>query len=280
MPESTASDTSATAFDGAGRALASAPGAWSVAVVDAASDEVLFAHRPEVVLPTASSAKVLALVAAAVAIESGDADPVTLLRRGAVEPVSDSGLWQHLRVDALSFDDVAYLVGVFSDNLATNVLLAYLGGVDRVEEVAARLGVRGIRLLDIVRDERAAEHPDTLSRGSARAYADLFARLARREVGEPAASERVLAWLRDGVDMSMVASAFGLDPLAHSAPDRAVALWHKTGTDLGVRADSGLVSARGRKIAYSCLVEFDDAYRDDVLRVMRMVGSGIRAELR
>ncbi|RZI87745.1 MAG: hypothetical protein EOO67_13950, partial [Microbacterium sp.] len=78
VPESTASDTSVTAFDGADRALASAPGAWSVAVVDAASDEVLFAHRSEVVLPSASSAKVLALVAAAVAIDAGDADPVTL----------------------------------------------------------------------------------------------------------------------------------------------------------------------------------------------------------
>ncbi len=254
----------------------SAPGRWSVAVVDLARGE-LYSHEPDRVLRTASSAKLLVLVAAAVAIERGDADPGEPLRRGAVPPVGDSGLWQHLRVDVLDLDDVARLVGAVSDNLATNVLIRRLGGVDRVARAAEDLGIAGIVLHDVVRDERGATDPPTLSTGSARGYADLFARLARDELAGAAVSRRVLDWLRDGIDLSMVAGAFGLDPLAHGAPDRGVRLWHKTGSDTGVRADSGLVIARGGAWAYSCLVNFDDADRDDVLSVMRAVGDGIRS---
>lgn len=260
--------------------LAAAPGSWSLAVLDA-DGRALLTHDDEAVRPVASSAKVLLLVAAAAAIERGDLDPDEPLRRSSVAAVADSGLWQHLRVDALPADDVARLVGSVSDNLATNVLLARLGGAGAVADEARRRGIAGIALHDFVRDERTASDPATLGTATAGALARLFATLAPAgggddEAGGPVAS-RVRGWLRDGADLSMVAGALGLDPLAHTAPDRGVALWHKTGTDTGVRADSGVIAVDGVVRAYSCLVEFDEADRDAVLAVMRAVGTGIRA---
>lgn len=247
-------------------------------------DRELIAHDPDRMLPTASSAKVLVLLAAAIAMERGELDPAERLDRDDVAPVGDSGLWQHLAQRDLAADDVARLIGTVSDNLATNVLIARLGGIDAVTRSAAERGVTGIRLHDIVRDARGPDHPATLSTGSARAYTALYARLWRDELGGPAVDARVRGWLRDGVDTSMVAAAFGLDPLAHAAPDRQVALWHKTGSDTGVRADSGIVAVGERVAVWSCLVQWrpseGDPERAGVLAGMRAIGDEILRALR
>ncbi len=258
--------------------LEEAPGTWSVTVVTPDGGEV-FGWQPDRVLRTASSAKVLVLIAAADAVDDGRLALDEQLSRAAVAPVGDSGLWQHLRTESLPVEDVARLIGTVSDNLATNVLTERLEGTATVAAVATELGIHGIDLLDIVRDHRGPADPPTLSRGSSLAYARLFARLAAGSVRNAAVSERVLGWLGDGADLSMVASAFGLDPLAHTHADRGIRLVHKTGTDRGVRADSGVVTRDGRPLAYSCLVEFADADRDAVLRTMRAVGDAVRTAL-
>jgi beta-lactamase class A len=76
----------------------------------------------------------------------------------------------------------------------------------------------------------------------------------------------------------MVASAFGLDPLAHVRPDRGLRLRHKTGTDDGVRAEAGLLDGPEASLAYAVLARFDDERRDEVLGVMRSLGGAIRAQ--
>jgi hypothetical protein len=55
-----------------------------------------------------------------------------------------------------------------------------------------------------------------LSWGTAGDLAALMSGLARGSVVSPAASARVDSWLATGVDLSMVASGFDLDPLAHT----------------------------------------------------------------
>jgi beta-lactamase class A len=242
---------------------------WGVAVRDAATGEVLAAANPDLVLPSASVGKLLLLVAAA------RCDGDLLLRRDAVPPVADSGLWQHLRADALTLHDCAALVGAVSDNLATNVLLEHVG-LDAVQRVADELGLRATALHDVVRDVRGPQHPPQLSSGSAGELSDLLARLHR---GEVAGSVQVLRWLAAGTDLSMVASAFGLDPLAHVDLDRGLLLRNKTGTDTGVRAEVGVVTAR-RAHAYAVLASWDGPdRRDDVLSAMRAVGEALRAQV-
>ncbi|GAA5034172.1 serine hydrolase [Microbacterium fluvii] len=246
-------------------------------------------ERPQVIaeldadaeLPSASAAKILVLLAASAGVEDAQLRIDEPLDRRRVAPVGDSGLWQHLASDALPLGDAATLVGAVSDNLATNVLIDRLGGVDAVEAVAVEMGIEGVHLHDIVRDGRMPQHPPALSTGTARGYATLMSRLAMADGIRPAVADRVVGWLAAGTDLSMVAAAFGLDPLAHTAPDRGMALVNKTGTDEGVRVDLGLVRGPRGVVAYASLAHWQpsagDPERDAVLESMRTLGAQVSA---
>jgi beta-lactamase class A len=237
---------------------------WGVCLRDAATGQVLAEHRPGAVLPTASVGKLLLLLEVA----GGGHDLDTPVRRGSVAPVADSGLWQHLRADALSVHDAAVLVAAVSDNLATNVLLRHVG-LDAVDRLGERLGLVHTRLHDVVRDVRGPQHPPTLSSGTAGELSRLAVHVHDvRQVRE---------WLTAGADLSMVASAWGLDPLAHAGVDRGLRAWCKTGTDVGVRADVGVLAGPRRAVAYAVLTDGPDARRDDVLAAMAEVGRAVRA---
>ncbi|MGH3347703.1 MAG: serine hydrolase [Nocardioides sp.] len=245
--------------------------AWSVQVRRAGGD-VLAEHEPERLLRTASVGKVFLLMRVAELIETGQLDPGELLDRDDGPAVADSGLWQHLDTQRLPVADAARLVGAVSDNWATNVLLARVG----IESL--RVGRWGSALHDYVRDERRPEHPPTLSEGCAADWVEVF-------LGLPDGSP-VLDWVSLGVDLSMVGSAFGLDPLAHLEPDRGVRLWSKTGTSDGVRADVGLVDidnqGEGTRTAYAAICNWPaerEDLRDEVLTAMRGIGDAIREPL-
>jgi beta-lactamase class A len=254
---------------------------WSGCVRDAASGAVVDSHEAGRVLPTASVGKVLLLVELARAFSARELDRLAPVHRGA-ERVADSGLWQVLDAASLTASDAARFVGAVSDNLATNVLLDVVG-LDAVARTAASIGLRDVALLDRVRDRRGPEHPPMLSRGSAAELSELAARLHRGRVIDPAVCADVTGWLALGADLSMVAGAFGLDPLAHREPDRGTTLWNKTGTDAGVRADVGVVAAGERALAYAVVAQWSDESaphtRDDVLAAMRSVGERLRAGL-
>ena len=110
------------------RALAGTPDVrWSVRVVDVATGREVFSHDAATVLPTASVGKVLLLVETARQVEAGELDPAQPLPRLAEDDVQDSGIWQFMAADRLCVADLAHLVGIMSDNLATNVLLRRVG---------------------------------------------------------------------------------------------------------------------------------------------------------
>lgn len=247
---------------------------WSVLCVDLTTGRRLVEHDPGRPLRTASVAKLFVLAHLAGLLDRGEISPTLVLSRRAVPAVSDSGLWQHLETDALPVVDVARLVAAVSDNLATNVLLDHLG-LTRVQDTARRLAPGGSMLHDVVRDRRGPGDPGTLSTGCAEDWVGFLA-------GLPAGS-RLLDWLAAGVDLSLVAAAFDLDPLAHDLVDLGVRLRNKTGTDAGVRADIGLVEHDGRRLAYAAICNWPDAGgpsdRAVVLRGMRELGEVVRAHL-
>ena len=143
-------------------------------------------------------------------------DGCTILDRDRATAVGDSGIWQHLQAPSLPVADLAALVGATSDNLATNVLLRRVG-LDAVRARTESLGLTRTALLDLVRDHRGPDDAPQLSVGSARELTWLFATLARGEIVSTRSSQRVIGWLSLNTDLSMVASAFGLDPLSHRA---------------------------------------------------------------
>ena len=264
------------AVDGIGRQMARAR--FSCSVVDVASGKTQAERKGETERPTASIGKLILLVEIADRMAHDPSFGDRLLDRASVEPVADSGLWQHLRTARLPVADLAALVGSVSDNLATNVLLQEVG-LAAVERRAVMLHLRETRLHDFVRDERTDAHPKHLSSGTTSELAGLMRRLWQA-AQEPGPERQVLDWLRLGVDHSMVAGAFGLDPLAHAEPDRGLELLSKTGTAKGVRADVGVAAGPASAVAYAAIAQWPtvDATdtRDTVLAGLRALGVAIR----
>jgi beta-lactamase class A len=218
------------------------------------------------------------LIELAARLESGELSGSQPVDRRSVDPVADSGIWQHLLTDVLPLADVAHLVGTASDNRATNALVELLG-LGAVQERAAALARGGSTLLDRVRDQRGPDDPPTLSVGCASDWFAIMSGLADGGVAGRAASLRVLDWLRGGHDLSMIAAAFGLDPLAHFEPDRDLRVFSKTGTAQGVRADVGVVMGPWDSWAYAAICSWDPAAgdpRDHVLAAMRGLGLRVR----
>ena len=251
---------------------------WSVCVrVDGT---VRACIAPERVLPTASIGKVLLLLEVARRIVDGDLDPRKRLNAEPEDRVGDSGLWQHLPEAGLAIESLAVLVAAVSDNQATNVLLRAVG-IASVERVSIACGVPGTRVLDRIRKARTDTDPPWPSEGRADELARLMAMIAEGDALSPAASELVAHWLALDVDTSMVAGALGLDPLAHL--DGPIRLFHKTGTDAGVRADAGHATGPSGACSYAVLARWDAQSTDRtdaVLHAMHAIGGLIREVVR
>lgn len=293
------------------RACRAARWSASVAVDGAIVDEV----DPTLVLPTASVGKLFLLAVLAERFADGTLDRTRRLLPTPALAVADSGLLQHLGDQRLRLDDLAVLVGATSDNLATNMLVE-LVGLPAIAQMAGRLGAPGCGLHDIVRDHRLpGVHPPCLSSGSAGELrhvidqiADVRPRFGARLDTVPglrtdarhdtdafhdttpgldtvpgldivAGLDSVAGWLRLNTDLSMVASAFGFDPLAHADRDTGLdlELFNKTGTNDDVRADVGCLVG-GRRVTYAVIANLpgggaaDPSTRRGVLTAMRTVG--------
>ncbi len=249
----------------------------SASVVDLDSDARVLSIDDRIVLPTASVGKILLLIEVSARLSEQAVPALEVLDKTPKDTVGDSGLWRHLQVRSLPLADVATLVGATSDNLATNVLLREVG-LDAVRARTEELGLLRTALLDLVRDTRGPDDAPQLSVGSTAELAWLFAALARGRVVDALTSSRVLGWLSLNTDLSMVASAFGVDPLSHRGLDHGLQVVNKTGTDEGVRSETGVLRGPRRGVAYAVSVQFADrsiAARLRVLEAMRAVGTDL-----
>jgi len=249
----------------------------SANIVDLVENRTLVSIDDRVVLPTASIGKVLLLIEVSARLTAQDFSGYGILDKSVRDTVGDSGIWQHLQAPALPVADLATLVGATSDNLATNLLLRQVG-LNAVRARTEQLGLSRTALLDIVRDHRGPDDAPQLSVGSAAELSRLFGMLARGEAVDPGTSQRVTGWLSLNTDLSMVASAFGLDPLAHRVPDHGTLLINKTGTDVGIRAEAGALKGRRTMVSYAVSVHFEDDSLEKRLRVldaMRTIGQEI-----
>jgi len=254
--------------------------AWSICIRNHAGQE-LASCNPDASMRIASVGKVLLLAEVARQYDAGELTGTELLRRDPELLVADSGIWQHLQVDQLSISDLCVLIASVSDNLATNVLLKHIG-LERLRDLSEAVGLAGTALLDYVRDHRGPAHAPTLSLGSAAELSGLMSRMARRELVSRTVSEQLDAWLATGVDLSMVASAFGFDPLAHTASDRGFSIRNKTGTDTQIRADVGAIGWQNKWFSYAVIANWattDPGLRDTALSSMHTIGKLLRNSL-
>jgi beta-lactamase class A len=251
--------------------------AWAVCIRDSRGCELAcFNHAAS--MKTASVGKLLLLIEVARQCDVGDLAGTEVLFRDPVLAVADSGIWQHLHTDRLPIHDLCVLTASVSDNLATNILLKRIG-FQRVDDLRAALGLTSTALLDYVRQQRGPDDVTTLSTGSAAELSSLMTEIARNTLISQAVSEQLRAWLATGVDLSMVASAFGFDPLAHTDPDRGYSFYNKTGTDTGIRADVGTVRRDSDLLSYAVIANWEASepdLRDTVLATMQAIGKRLR----
>lgn len=264
--------------------LAFAEARVSASAADLDTGEVVLAIDEKIALPTAEVGGLLLLVEVAARLADGRLGPVDEVSResatgdGAGETRVDDprvgGLWSSMLVPSLRVLDAATLVGAFRDPVATNALIR-LVGLDAVHARAEELGLNRTALLDYARATRGPDDAPQFSIGSALELQGLFGDLVGGRCVDTAVSNRVLGWLSTGSDLSMVAAAFGLDPVAHRARDHGLQLVNLTGADQGVRSEAGALRGRRRGVSYAATVAFDDAdlpTRLRVLDVLRTVG--------
>jgi beta-lactamase class A len=210
-----------------------------------------------VTLPVAGLGVVPLLIEVAAAIEAGRVDALEIVDRSTVDSASAGGVWQHLKAPALPLSDVAVLAASTGDALAANALLQRVG-LPAVRSRIEQLGLRRTALLDRFRDDRGPDDAPHVALSTAREMAGVFAGLVNSTVVSPGVSAQVAEWLSLNHDLSLVASATGLDPFAHENDRHGLLFINKTGRSEGVRAEAGVLGGPRAGVAFSMIVNFDD----------------------
>lgn len=250
-------------------AAAGCPGTLAVCVPGA------LGLNEDVVLPLASTGKVLLLAALAQDVAAGVVDPgepVPLLEE---DYASGSGLLTGLSARVWTAGDLALLTAAVSDNTATNALLRRLG-LGRVDACAAALGLARTRIHDKIREPRLPEHPPAFATGTARELAGLMRSLA---YGREPWQRLLVGWMAHNTDRALVPAL-----LAHEPEDReppavlpyAAGVWvaNKTGTDAGTRADVGVI-AGARWEGYAVLAHGPAGREHALVRAIRRAGLAV-----
>jgi beta-lactamase class A len=131
-------------------------------------------------------------------------------------------------------------------------------GLPAVRARIDQLGMSHSALLDRFRDERGPDDAPQFALGSARELAEVFAALVNSQAVSAGVSAQVAEWLSLNHDLSLVASATGLDPFAHENDEHGVLFINKTGRDAGIRAEAGVLAGPRAGVSYALIVCFDD----------------------
>lgn len=229
----------------------------SVHVVDLDTGEPVLSGDDHIALPIAGLGIVPVLVEVAAGMDVGTIDPLQIVDRVGANFVTGSGLWRSMRVPALPMIDLATLAAATGDPNAANALLNAVGH----EQVRARivsLGMPRSAVLDRFRDKRGPDDAPHVAVGTTREFARLFASLVNSDVVNARVSSQVSEWLSLNHDLSLAASASGLDPFAHDHDAHGLLFINKTGRGHGVRAEAGVLAGPRAGIAYALTVCFDD----------------------
>ncbi len=237
--------------------LADAGAKISIRINDLDRGTTVLAGDDFLTLPVGGLGVVPLLIEVAAGFESGALDPLEIVERSQVDPVSVAGVWQHLKAPALPLSDLAVLTASTGDALAANALLARVG-LPAVRARIESLGLERTALLDRFRDERGPDDAPYFALGSTRELAEVFASLVNAQAVSPGVSAQVAEWLSLNHDLSLVASATGLDPFSHENDEHGLLFINKTGRADGVRVEAGVLAGPRAGVAYALIVCFDD----------------------
>lgn len=206
---------------------------------------------------TASTIKVYILAALFDAIEKGKASLSDMLEYKATHTIDGSGVMNSLEVGTvLSVKNLATLMIIVSDNIATNILIDYLG-VDNINACIQSLGCKDTILHNPIDFEKY----DKLGTSTPRDYGSMFERMAQGTLISPNASEQMLAICKQQHYNSMLTKsipAYYLDP--DNFDEEIIYVASKSGSMNACRNDGGIVSTPyGKYVIVLFNKEFSDA---------------------
>lgn len=164
----------------------------------------------------------------------------------ADDQVGGSGILKDLTPGlALTVKDLATLMIVISDNTATNMLID-LAGLDAVNVLCERLGLRGTRLE--FRVQRAPEGARVSNRSTPADLGRLMTLIADRKVLAPQSCKEMLAIFdRQQFTDNITRRLDEFDGYVEKGREPAIVVGSKSGSIRGTRNDVGYVRARGRR---------------------------------
>ena len=194
---------------------------------------------PDEKFETASTIKVYILAALFDAIEQGKASLKDMLTCEERFWIDGSGILGSLEVGTtLSVKNVATLMIIVSDNIATNMLIDYLG-IDSINACIQKLGCKDTVLHNVL--DFAKYHQ--LGTTTPRDYASMFVRIQNRTLVSPEASEQMWQILSQQHYNSMIVKSL---PQFYVDPDNydEQLFWFatKSGSMNACRNDGGIIT--------------------------------------
>ncbi len=194
---------------------------------------------PDEPFETASTIKVYILAALFDAIEQGRASLKDMLTCEERFWIDGSGILGSLEVGTtLSVKNVATLMIIVSDNIATNMLIDYLG-IDEINACIQKLGCRDTKLHNVL--DFAKYHQ--LGTTTPRDYASMFIRIQNRTLVSPEASEQMWQILSQQHYNSMIVKSlpqFYVDP--DNYDEQLFWFASKSGSMNACRNDGGIIT--------------------------------------
>ncbi len=187
---------------------------------------------------TASTIKVFLLAALYLQAGRGKADLEAEIPYEASQYVDGSGMLRALGVGArLKVRDTATMMIICSDNIATNMLIDYLG-LSTINACIRELGFARTKLHNSLHFDRYRQ----LGTTTPREYAALFARIAKGQLVSPAASAEMLHILRQQHYNTMLTRDFPQYYLDCEETGAEELLWvaSKSGSMNACRNDGGI----------------------------------------
>ena len=207
---------------------------------------------------TASTIKVYILAALFDAIEKDKASLSDMLEYKKEHEIDGSGVLNSLEIGTvLSVKNLATLMIIVSDNIATNILIDYLG-VDNINDCIQALGCKDTILHNPIDFEKY----DKLGTSTPRDYASMFERMAQGTLISPEASAQMLAICKQQHYNSMLTKsipAYYLDP-DNFDDGEIIYVASKSGSMNACRNDGGIISTPyGKYVIVLFNKEFSDA---------------------
>jgi beta-lactamase class A len=212
------------------RALRGRPGRFAIYGRNLVSNETILVGDTDT-MPAESAAKTFILVHYARLVNEGVLDPTSRVAYTPSDHCLGSGVLRFLSTGlTLSLDDLAWLMIIISDNLATHLMLETVGGPPAVNDRMAELGLTSARLnTRFSHTEMMTDEP--FSTSTAHDLAEIYCHLDDR-CRTILFRQQFVDYLPRRLPHASQAEDFGIT--------MPVRVFNKTGGGLGTCTDSGL----------------------------------------